>query len=279
MPEGGAEPAAPAPVWFLVHVPKCAGTTVESHFARTLGQGFAKAPRWENPLRDVIGNRYRLAPERLAALRVVSGHSLSVSLRVHFPPGTPIREAVLIREPVSWYLSFYNYRIGRHLERGERRPPPFPTWYRGQRRDPVSRFLLTRYFEIGYPGILLWSSRARLAFLDRALARFAFVGDIAATGALLGAVSAELGLPAEVAAENVGRVREATRESIGPAMVARIEADNPVDMALWRLWKDRGFAPGAPQGCAEAEAALPADDWPAHLGAAIEGTLRRKLSR
>ena len=43
-------------VHFLLHVPKCAGTTVEDHFRETLGPGFLLAPRWHNPLRAVIGN-------------------------------------------------------------------------------------------------------------------------------------------------------------------------------------------------------------------------------
>ncbi|HEU0221030.1 MAG TPA: hypothetical protein VFR34_02320 [Paracoccaceae bacterium] len=267
------------PVYFLLHVPKCAGTTIEAHFARNLGDGFLKAPRWKNPLRDVIGNRYRLAPDRLARLRAVSGHSLSVSLKRAFPEGTEIRECVLLREPVGWYLSFYNYRVERHLRRGERHPPPFPRWYRSQRKNPVARFLLTRYFELGYPRILGLSSRAQLAYLNRALARFHFVGDIAQTGALIASVAADLGVPGEVEPANVGSIREATRASIGAEMVARIEAENAVDLVLHRLWGDRGFAPGAPEGCETAEAQLPAGDHLSYAAADLVGTFLKKTQR
>lgn len=269
----------PGPVYFFVHIPKCAGTTVEAHFARVLGPAFMKAPRWESVLRNVIGNRYRLSPERIGALRAVGGHSLSVSLKRAFGPGRKVRECVLLREPVGWYLSFYNYRLGRHYERGEKRPPAFPAWYRSQRKNPAARFLLTRYFEVGYPAILGLSSRAQLAFLNRELARFHFVGDLRLTRDMIAEAARTLGVPAEVADANVGAVKEATRESIGAEMVARIEADNAVDAALHRLWATRGFGPGAPEGCAAAEAALPGGDHLEYLAADVVGTFLKKTQR
>ena len=82
----------PDPIHFFVHVPKCAGTTVETHFRRTLGEGgFALAPRWKNPLRDVIGNRAALAPEVIANGKVISGHSLARSMAAQFA-GRELRE-------------------------------------------------------------------------------------------------------------------------------------------------------------------------------------------
>jgi hypothetical protein len=266
------------PVWFLLHVPKCAGTTLEAHFAAALGPGFLKAPRWESVLRDVVGNRIALPRARLPGLRVVSGHSLAASMARAFAP-REVRECLLLREPVGWFLSFYNYRIGRHRERGERHPGSFADWYRTQPRNPVARFLLGRYFGVGYPAIFGLSSRGQLARLNRELARFHFVGDIAATGRLVAHVSAELGVPGTVRSENVGAVKEATRESIGPAMAARLLAENAVDAALHRLWSGREFGPGAPPGCAAAEAALPPAD---HLGYLVDDAVssaRRRLSR
>ncbi|MEO0866373.1 MAG: hypothetical protein AAFY39_17745, partial [Pseudomonadota bacterium] len=54
-------------VHFLLHVPKCAGTTVEAHFRKHLGARFMIAPRWESPMRNFIGNRYPgLSPQAMA---------------------------------------------------------------------------------------------------------------------------------------------------------------------------------------------------------------------
>ena len=83
-------------VHFLLHVPKCAGTTVENHFRAHLGDGYIFAPRWDSPLRNFIGNRYPgLRPADLEHVRAVSGHSLSTGMRALFPgcEGAPVGSA------------------------------------------------------------------------------------------------------------------------------------------------------------------------------------------
>ncbi len=238
----GTGAAARRVVHFLLHVPKCAGTTVEAHFARHLGQGFLIAPRWESPLRNVIGNRYDFAAgdPRLARLRAVSGHSLSRSLGRHLP-GAEIRESVLIRDPVGYHLSLYNYRWDRHAKGLGPQPPEFGRWYRAQRRDPIARFLINRYFGEGVPALYRLSSAGRLAYLEERLEAFWFVGDYTRAGELIAGASRELGVPAQVEDRNVTRAKAVTQESLGPDWVARIAMDNAVDAALHARWCDRGW--------------------------------------
>lgn len=233
-------------VHFLLHVPKCAGTTVEAHFERHLGDAFLIAPRWDSVWRNVVGNRYpSLAGDpRLGRVRVVSGHSLSVSLAHHLG-GAEIREAVLLRDPVGYHLSLYNYRWTWHRAGHARRPPGFATWYAAQRRNPISRFLLGRYFEQGVPAIYRLSSAARLEFLEARLARFGFVGDYRRADELIAGVSRALGIPGAVESRNVTGRQEATAESLGPDWVARIAADNALDAALHARWRDRGWGTGS----------------------------------
>ncbi len=255
------------PVHFLLHVPKCAGTTVEAHFERHLGGGFLIAPRWESVWRNVLGNRYDYAPgdARLAGVRVVSGHSLSRSLARAFA-GREVRESVLLRDPVGYHLSLYNYHWTWHRKGHGPRPPDFARWYRAQRRNPIARFLLTRYFEEGVPALYRLSSAGRLAYLEARLARFWFVGDYRRAGELVAGVSRELGLPEAVEDRNVTEVKEATAETLGPDWVARIAADNALDAALHARWGGRGWlmgaapeAPGAGDGrCGASNPAAPA---------------------
>ena len=243
-------------VHFILHVPKCAGTTVEAHFERHLGAGFLRAPRWEHPLRNVIGNRYPYAPgdARLAGVRVVSGHSLSVSLKSRFP-GAEIAESVLLRDPLGYFLSFYNYRWARFREGLEPRPPGFGLWYAAQRRNPISRFMLNRYFEQGIPALYRLSSAARLDWLEARLARFHFVGGVARADELIAGVSRDLALPENVARENVTRTPELAREAVPERLAARIAADNALDAALFARWSDRGWR-GAPESAAGGQARL-----------------------
>ena len=271
------------PIHFFVHVPKCAGTTVETHFRRTLGPGgFALAPRWKNPLRDVIGNRAALPADVIANGKVLSGHSLARSM-ARFFPGRELRESVLLRDPVGWHVSFYNYRLWRAADRGEPTPPPFEAWLRAQRRNPIARFLLMRYFEVGYPGIYRMSSRGRFVFLEAALAGFHFVGGHQRCDEAVAGISRDLGVDDAVEPHNVGGGRnvpgEVRAKDLPDALRLRIEAMHAVDALLHRRWKDRAFAPGAPEGGDDAAAGLPDDDRMVYLRSDVETLWRKKAWR
>lgn len=235
-------------VHFLLHVPKCAGTTVEAHFRAHLGDGYLYAPRWESPLRNFIGNRYPgLTVAGLEAARAVSGHSLSTGMRALFP-GAEIRESVLLRDPTGFLLSFYNYRWTRYDEGWGSAPPAFERWYQGQRRNPISRFLLNRYFEQAIPALYRLSSADRLRYLEARLAGFHFVGSYRMADEMIGGISRELGIPDVVTSQNVTPRRKLAAADLPLALRRRIEADNAMDQALFDRWGDRGWqgAPAAP---------------------------------
>ncbi len=274
-------------VHFLLHVPKCAGTTVEAHFRTHLGEvqqggAFMIAPRWESPLRNLVGNRYPgLAPERLAGVRAVSGHSLSRSMAALFP-GASLRESVLLREPLGYLLSFYNYHWTRFDEGWGARPPAFGTWYRAQRRNPVSRFLLNRYFEQGVPALYRLSSAGRLAWLEARLARFHFVGSHERADEMIAGISRELGVPEAVEHRNVTPARRLRPGDLPSGLAARIAAENALDQTLWERWRDRGWA-GAPwEGAVRGPAAappLPRADQPRYVAGDIGSGILKKLIR
>lgn len=232
-------------VHFILHVPKCAGTTVEKHFARHLGPGFLIAPRWNNVLRDVIGNRYPGLD--LEGVRVVSGHSLSRSLANRLP-GAEIRESVLLRDPIGYFLSLYNYRWTRFANGFGPKPPGFQAWYGRQPLNPISRFLMTRYFEHGVPMLYRFSSADRLAWLEERLARFHFVGGHLRADEMIAAVGREFGLSAEVEARNVTAEKRLRLEDVSDDMRDRMLTENALDAALFERWRDRGWSgrPTAP---------------------------------
>ncbi|MEL6998220.1 MAG: hypothetical protein AAFP68_08145 [Pseudomonadota bacterium] len=264
----------PRIVHFLLHVPKCAGTTVEAHFRTHLRDRFLIAPRWESVLRNFIGNRYPdLTATGLADVQVASGHSLNVAMKTLFP-GAEIRESVLLRDPVGYLLSFYNYRWTRFDEGWGGEPPPFDRWYAAQRRNPISRFLLTRYFDQAVPALYRLSSADRLSLLEDRLHRFHFVGGYRRADEMVGRISEELAIPTDVAAQNVTPRRKLIAADLSTAMRQRIEDENALDQTLFDRWADRGWEnadlPDAP--------ALPRTDHARYLAGDIStGVLKKFL--
>lgn len=232
-------------VHFLLHVPKCAGTTVEAHFRTHLRDGFLIAPRWESVLRNFVGNRYPgLTADAVRGVQVVSGHSLSTDMRDLFPDAE-IRESVLLRDPTGYLLSFYNYRWTRFDEGWGPEPPSFERWYAVQRRNPISRFLLNRYFGEAVPALYRLSSAQRLSYLEQRLGGFHFVGSYRRTDEMIAGISADLGIPAEVTSQNVTPKRKLIAADLPVALRQRIERENALDQALFDRWADRGWEPQA----------------------------------
>ncbi|MEL6335770.1 MAG: hypothetical protein AAFQ88_03880 [Pseudomonadota bacterium] len=265
-----------AVVYFLLHVPKCAGTSVEQHFEGALGEGFLRAPRWEHFLREVLGNRYSYGPQdpRLAPVRAVSGHSLSVSLKRYFAP-RPVEECVLLRDPLGFFVSMYNYRHARAVERGQPVPPPFERWYGRQRRNPVSQFLLTRYFEVGVPKVYTLSSAQRLAYLEERLQGFRFVGSYKRATEMIAGVSEALGIEREIEQANVLHQRYWSADALSDAMRGQILRENRLDQVLFERWAARGWRDGAePLGPAPA---LPTNDRLTQMSGDLWAELSRNL--
>jgi len=266
-------------VHFLLHVPKCAGTTVEEHFRQTLGAGFLLAPRWRSPLRGIVGNRYAMAPgdPRLGNLKVVTGHSMGVSLKRHLADAE-IRESVLLRDPVGYHLSLYNYRVARHRAGTGPSPPGFASWYLAQRRNPISRFILNHYYEQGIPALYRLSSRDRLAWLEQRFGDFWFVASYRRADEMIAGISRELGVAETTERRNIGTSRELTDAALDQEMRDRIVTENAVDQALWDRWAERGWKADG-RNPTEPPPALPGSDRLRYLGSDIATLFWRIATR
>jgi hypothetical protein len=248
---------------------------VQDHFRAALGAGFLLAPRWHNPLRSVIGNRYAMTQDdpRLPHLKVITGHSMGISLKRHFP-GAEIRCSVLLRDPVGYLRSMYGYRVMRHRAGAGPKPPDFARWYLAQRRNPISRFILNHYFEQGIPALYLRSSCDRLDWLEARLRDFWFVGGYQRADEMIAGISRELGVAGQAVRRNTGPGDVMPEAMLDQPMRQRIIAENAVDQALWdrwagRGWKADGLNPVAPPP------ALPGNDRLRYLGSDIATLVRR----
>jgi tetratricopeptide (TPR) repeat protein len=237
-----------APVYFLLHVPKAAGQTIELHLIEHGAPGMVWIPRQPAPWEAIIGARHgRGGIPDLARVRVVSGHYLTQSLERRFP-GREIRRAVLLRDPVSLCVSLYNYRMMSYLARG-RSTYGFALHRRTLPRDFVAHFLLSRWLERRSAVLLAMRDQRKYDLLNQMLLHFWFVGAYRDADRLVAAMAPDLGVPAAARRRNSTgewqrrtRWRPLTTDQLSAGERAEIIADNPIDWALWQNWRDAGFA-------------------------------------
>ena len=270
------------PVYFFVHVPKCAGTTFIEHFSRHVPDRFARAPRRDTFGRLLFGGYTDLAglAHGRDQIDIVAGHSISQSVRQLFS-GREIREIVFLRPPLDFIISFYNYKNRRARQKGLG-PISFRLFYHSIPINPVSRFILNRYLEIRYPNIFAYSSRERLQVLNDALSQFWFVGSHQYCAEVIATISDEIGIPSNVISQNRAEDDRLTADDIPPRLREQIRRDNQLDQTLFDMWRDTKCT-GRPAPIA---APLSRADHTAHVSREISRNftyplirMRRRLAR
>jgi hypothetical protein len=239
------------PLYFLLHVPKTAGETIELHLIEHSEPGTVWIPRRASPLEALSGARYGRYPLPDAArVHAVSGHYVFQSQERHFR-GRVLRRAVLLRDPISLCVSFYNYRMMSYLAQG-RSTYGFELHQRTMPRDPVAHFLLSRWLGRRWPVLMAMGNERKYRLLNRMLSTFWFVGAYTDADRLVAAIASDLGVPPVARRRNTSRDwqnrtrwRLLTPDRLSPAQRAEIIASNPLDWALWESWRNAGFEPAS----------------------------------
>jgi len=227
-------------------MPRTGGTTIAAHLKAHLGDRICATVR-PSPLEMLGRRRVRIygAPD-FRHVRAVTGHYLGRSLEQRFP-GREIRRTLLLRDPIGFHVSYYNYLMMFSLSRGG---PTcgFERHLRIQPRDLVPLMLLLHWLEMPLRTILATGDARKYALLNESLAGFWFVGSYKDGDRLLAAVAADLGIPTRAARKNTTaewRNRAAWRplreDDLSDATRRAILAKNPIHDALWHGWRDAGF--------------------------------------
>ncbi|MFA5951746.1 MAG: hypothetical protein WC807_15835 [Hyphomicrobium sp.] len=238
-------------VFYLVHVPKCAGTTVE-HFAFTsLAPGEVFCPEKSWPInRFFLGKAWRrpsaIEPDQV---RVICGHYFGRACGHLLTPHTPL-EALLIRDPVPLFLSWYNYRMARH-ERFGRPVPKFKDWYKSQGRNPIARHVCTRHLGWSEAKFLVLKNSTIIEQLCSTLDSFWFIGDFRHVDRLLDAVGERLNVKQDHEIRNVTQYKFLRRAELDGGLVEQIRRENAIDGYLYGRYRDRLFDPAAVASVAE----------------------------
>ncbi|HJU15652.1 MAG TPA: hypothetical protein VJ770_04210, partial [Stellaceae bacterium] len=229
-----------SPVYFILHVPKTAGQTIQLHIAEHCAPGLLWQPR-----RRLF--RRAAAPTDLSRVRAVSSHDVGRSLEACFP-GREIRRVVLLRDPLELQLSLYNYRMMNYLAKGLG-TYGFALHLKSLPRDYIAHWLLARWLELPWPAVMAMSAVRKYDLLNRMLAGFWFVGAYTDCDRLIAALAPDLGVPPRAAPRNSAAEWEKRVEwrplaaaDLTPAARAAILAHSPIDQALWESWRGAGFA-------------------------------------
>lgn len=232
-------------VLYLVHVPKCAGRTVERFGEAAYPPGAFVRPLKAAPMTRYLTGRGWRRPADLQpdAVRAVSGHFFGRDFGAELPAHIR-KEAILLRDPVALFLSWYNYRMTRFRRVG-RSIPTLEAWFEMQGRNVVARHLFTRHLNWPTPKFLA-ASQAELA--DRAtevLDDFWFVAGHTHVGDILGAISERLALPPAMQHHNKTDYMFRTLETLPTTFVERVYRENAVDRYLFERYGERRFDVGA----------------------------------
>lgn len=177
------------------------------------------------------------------SLEAVGGHYLGSSVERLFE-GRPVRRTMLLRDPVSHLVSYYNFRMSRYMDKG-RRAYSFDLAYRSTQRDFVTHFILRNFLEIPWARILLFDDAEKWALVNQFLSTFWFVGDYSYCNDLIAALAPELGVPEEAERHNVSvdkaaqvRFEPMRLEDLSPRTVRKIRQENRLDQRLWETWRE-----------------------------------------
>lgn len=236
--------SAGEPVLFCLHVPRCGGTTIERFLAHALGPRYwevkRRRPRW--PL-ELSGGRYAdpRPPAPPHEVRALSGHWLARSLERQFA-GRPIVRTVILREPKSLVMSWYNFRMAKYRFHGHN-TYGFDLHLTALSPDPMAHFLLQRWLEWPWQKMLSASPREKAAALDAALSDFDFVGDTTHLNDFVADLKACLGVADVVPNVNgveywarLGGWHPLTQEALTQAQTERLYAYTRLDDYVWRRW-------------------------------------------
>lgn len=229
------------PVHFVYHLPKCAGRTIDRHLALALPKPAYHRIKKRRGLGRFI-TRYDCTnlPDARSA-KVVSGHYLGITVDPLFQRRL-IKRSLLLRDPASHFVSYYNYRMTRYISEGLQ-PYSIAVAYGAMQRNFITHYVLRNFLELSWSQIASFSDVEKYDLVNAFLSTFWFVGDYSLCDEFLVVLGDRLGIPAEASPYNT--LRELARgagwtpltlDLLPDHIVAGIRAENMIDQKLWETW-------------------------------------------
>lgn len=132
--------------------------------------------------------------------KAVCGHVLGVSVDRLFA-GRELKRSLLLRDPVSHAVSYYNFRMMRYLSE-DLHPYSFSLAYQATQRNFITHYILRNFLELPWSRLARLSDDEKYGIVNAFLAKFWFVGDYRLCSDLIAALAAPLGIPGRAPAIN-----------------------------------------------------------------------------
>jgi hypothetical protein len=224
-------------VHFIYHVPKCAGRTIHFHLAAELGAGaylrVSKHRRVGDKADEVLDRNQ---------VRALCGHFLDLTTEAQFR-GRELKRSILLRDPVSHSVSYYNFRMMRYLSQGLN-PYSFDLAYRATQRNFITHYILKNFLELSWYRIALLSDVEKYDLVNAFLGTFWYVADYRLCDDLVAALGSNLGIGCGASRQNTRlewerRIpwRSLTLDDFSPQLVDQIRQENLLDQKLWETWR------------------------------------------
>jgi hypothetical protein len=220
---------------FIYHVPKCAGRTIDCHLAAELGPKVYCRITKQNGFSNAIGP----AGDQI---RAVGGHLLGPATESKFR-GREVKRSILLRDPVSHLVSYYNFRMMRYLSQGLR-PYSFDLAYRATQRNFISHYILRNFLNLSWYRLVRLSDPDKYDLVNAFLATFWYVGDYRLCDDLVSALSADLDICPRAKPRNTRQEWERripwqslTLDELSPHAMDQIRNENVLDQEVWETWR------------------------------------------
>ena len=231
------------PVHFVYHVPKCAGRTIDRHLARSLPQpDYHRMKKRRGLGRFITRYDHAQLPNPNTA-RVVSGHYLGISIDPLFERRL-IKRSLLLRDPASHFVSYYNYRMTRYISEGMQ-PYGVELAYGAMQRNFITHYVLRNFLELTWAQIASLSDEDKYDLVNAFLSTFWFVGDYGLCGDFLSALGDRLGISADARPRNtLSELAQGagwaplTLDLLPADILANIRSQNTIDQRLWETWHE-----------------------------------------
>jgi hypothetical protein len=232
------------PVHLIYHVPKCAGQTIDHHLAAALSANAYYRTNKRRGFGRFLFTRHDFGkmPDPYQT-RVIGGHFLGTSVEPLFA-GRELKRSILLRDPVSHLIPYYNFRMMRYLSEGLH-PYSFELAYGATQRNFITHYILRNFLELPWSRIARFSDDEKYDIVTAFLAIFWYVGDYRLCDDLVAALALNLGIPGNAAPRNTRaqwerRVswRALDVDDLSSDAIAQIRRENLLDQRLWETWHE-----------------------------------------